>query len=796
LNIASLRLHLVLVFLTLAAAFVGCGDSNESTQTPPAPPVAPVEIIAPSLSLVAATGTTTAYLDWGTAQVGVTYEIHAAEADAFVPSSSTLLRSVVGVSSASVTGLRVATSYTFKLIAHQSRNSPKESTNSLRLQMLERDLAFRSDLVLTSQSALGITSATRSGNSLQLLLGTGGASPTTGSYLAGQLVDGTDYFVKINSIRSVDGIATAETEPASIVDVLQSGSIRYVMSFDEESRANRLIADDKKKPLAISSGIVWNCDAGLIPGGLIVPRHTFVMPSLVTTFGRDALGKSFVDTSLIGPLDVTAGFDISMFLATIGAECKSDVYPFPGPVRSVTLRIGFIPVTVGARLSLRVKAKLLAAGSGTIEVRPAGLTGNVDVGVTVHASDGLNRRSGINSLSVIAPDVRMSNAPVSPGFPVGPISLSGDLSINLGADAFLEGFHVATVGFRVGPKLEIETLRNGDQVQIPTWTGSPQTHALHKFDLGLRQAFFAELVLHDYLRRFIPVGIGSLGIEVPLGEDALFFSLPELNSRVFNQEGKRFAEALFGGGTGFSVDPNSLQWHSNSTSDPSSLIATSDPAKIEVPLTHPDGRCLQLTYSANVIPFGEYGKRFKSPAIRPLATHYTAIPGPVAFASARELQIGEFRVRGLGATDMSRSARIFASDLRILDFNEGDAFEIFSAARCNFDVISLGFAFRPPRIPLQPPAGSCIPWPLCEVTAAQITFTGLRGNPDGTLVEVATVTCDFGVLGVGCPLPLTEQFKDISTLRILTNFAGPRFALDNLFFGALPYYALGDLVLK
>ncbi|MDH3329267.1 MAG: DUF1566 domain-containing protein [Desulfobulbaceae bacterium] len=197
----------------------------------------------PSLVLMTATDTDRILMAWipgsdgRTAENKIHYDIHLSTLEDFSPSSSTLVKTVTGISQVEIINLQRNTLYYGKIVAHYLSGNSSPS-NTLQSRTYENDIQLDSSTTVEIAEELGLgTHSTLDGTTYTYTTGNG-TPPQVGSKLFSEDESGATTLRTVDSISSDVSTITVQTSDASLTEIIDTGSVSSsFLLFDMEETA-------------------------------------------------------------------------------------------------------------------------------------------------------------------------------------------------------------------------------------------------------------------------------------------------------------------------------------------------------------------------------------------------------------------------------------------------------------------------------------------------------------------------------------------------------------------------------
>jgi len=225
----------------------------------------------PALSLMVAKDTDKIEIAWIPGSDGKTpvdqiqYQLYLSSTDNFIPGPSTLKKTVTNTTQAEITGLVSDTLYYGKVVAVYATSSSNPS-NGLQTKTYKDPVQQNPAMVVAQADELGLGSHTTTDGSTYTY-SSNGTLPTSGSTLFSEDTAGGMTLRRVTSASASAGTVTVYTTDASLVDVLNRGSVYSSFQlFDVASQAKALPASSSKiataksmtaKDGSQSARIVW-----------------------------------------------------------------------------------------------------------------------------------------------------------------------------------------------------------------------------------------------------------------------------------------------------------------------------------------------------------------------------------------------------------------------------------------------------------------------------------------------------------------------------------------------------------
>ncbi|GAB6043405.1 hypothetical protein JCM17961_40830 [Endothiovibrio diazotrophicus] len=188
----------------------------------------------PGIARVTATGTDRFDLSWRpasdnhTAEGELLYEIHADPAAGFTPDAATLVQTVRGELSATVTGLAPATTYQVLVVAVDGDGNRSVERDYETVTTLDVESRRGSGVAVYLPEALGLPEPEQSGSTFTFDLSGGDvAAPDVGELLVGPQ-GGTGYLRRVVSATKSGGRMMVETAAGSLSEGLEEGSVDHL----------------------------------------------------------------------------------------------------------------------------------------------------------------------------------------------------------------------------------------------------------------------------------------------------------------------------------------------------------------------------------------------------------------------------------------------------------------------------------------------------------------------------------------------------------------------------------------
>ena len=238
---------LFIAICLICLVYVSCGGSNDDNSGTSGDTEAP---IFKGFALVASGNTDQASAAWFPATDNITeadaikYELYYDTDANFLLSSTNLLQTYTGTTSAKVEGLSSDTEYFFKIVAIDQAGNRAEAATSASIQTADTP-AVRSGNTVKDAKELNIgTAQIDSGDNSIYIFETNidSIAPEEGSILIFEDADGNGYLRKVDNVVQDATSITIETSSASLNDVFQSASIssEMVLQAANQTPASKL----------------------------------------------------------------------------------------------------------------------------------------------------------------------------------------------------------------------------------------------------------------------------------------------------------------------------------------------------------------------------------------------------------------------------------------------------------------------------------------------------------------------------------------------------------------------------
>jgi hypothetical protein len=238
---------LSMAVLTACGGGEGAGAWSPSTGGVNTPPSNVRLVEASSAAIGALSVSWLPASDDTTPATALKYQVHASTETTFAPSASTLIFEGQGVTSASITsGLTAGKSYTVRLVVIDG-NGATTASDGLQVTVSNISATPVADAEVRALKSSEVSSLTNS----TIVLQAGLTAPAVGTFVSSSDANnGLGYLRKVVGVTKTNGIATLQTQPASINEVVRD--IEVSSTFKMDSIPSEVAASAVQGGLAVA----------------------------------------------------------------------------------------------------------------------------------------------------------------------------------------------------------------------------------------------------------------------------------------------------------------------------------------------------------------------------------------------------------------------------------------------------------------------------------------------------------------------------------------------------------------